>query len=172
MLTLPSTPSPTYEDQKLDWMLHPKLCTLQFQHLKRIFCHLIIPETCCQVEVLTKQQSLMSDLKQEFFRENWVTWNKNFPVKIEWTETRFFPWRKRLNNSYKPRLQLCIALISSSPSSSSSLKEFTTLHPHHTIWKVKVLSKNSILTKPQHFHEFFAKIFFDNFSREIKVVNS
>ena len=35
----------------------------------------------------------------------------------------------------------------------------------HTIRKVKFLSKNSILTKPQHFHEFFTQIFFDNFSR-------
>ena len=42
----------------------------------------------------------------------------------------------------------------------------------HTILKVKFLSKNSILTKPQHFHEFFTQIVFDNFSREIKVVNS
>ena len=42
----------------------------------------------------------------------------------------------------------------------------------HTILKFKFLSKNSILTKPQHFHEFFTQIFFDNFSREIKVVNS
>ena len=42
----------------------------------------------------------------------------------------------------------------------------------HTIQKVKFLSKNSILTKLQHFHEFFNQIFFDNFSREIKVVNS
>ena len=30
----------------------------------------------------------------------------------------------------------------------------------HTIRKVKFLSKNSILTKPQHFHEFFTQIFF------------
>ena len=42
----------------------------------------------------------------------------------------------------------------------------------HTIRKVKFLSKNSILTKPQHFHKFFTQIFFGNFSREIKVVNS
>ena len=42
----------------------------------------------------------------------------------------------------------------------------------HTIRKVKFLSKNSILTKPQHFHEFFTQNFFGNFSREIKVVNS
>ena len=72
----------------------------------------------------------------------------------------------------------------------------------HTIRKVKFLSKNSIMTKtqhfheffikkffwqffswnqscqqlkspkPQHFHEFFTQNFFDNFSREIKVVNS
>ena len=42
----------------------------------------------------------------------------------------------------------------------------------HTIRKVKFLAKNSILTKLQHFHEFFTQIFFDNFSREIKVVNS
>ena len=42
----------------------------------------------------------------------------------------------------------------------------------HTIRKVKFLSKNSILTKAQHFHEFFTQNFFDNFSREIKVVNS
>ena len=46
------------------------------------------------------------------------------------------------------------------------------LHSNHTIRKVKFLSKNSILTKPQDFHEFFTQIFFDNFSREIKVVNS
>ena len=38
----------------------------------------------------------------------------------------------------------------------------------HTIRKVKFLSKNSILTKPN----FLPKFFFDNFSREIKVVNS
>ena len=43
---------------------------------------------------------------------------------------------------------------------------------NHTIRKVKFPSKNSILTKPQHFHEFFIQFFFDNFSREIKVVNS
>ena len=42
----------------------------------------------------------------------------------------------------------------------------------HTIRKVQFLSKNSILTKTQHFHEFFNQIFLDNFSREIKVVNS
>ena len=42
----------------------------------------------------------------------------------------------------------------------------------HTVRKIKFLSKNSILTKPQHFHEFFTQGFFDNFSREIKVVNS
>ena len=49
------------------------------------------------------------------------------------------------------------------------------LWQNHTIRTVKFLSKNSILTKPpklQHFHEFFTKIFFDNFCREIKVVNS
>ena len=40
----------------------------------------------------------------------------------------------------------------------------------HTIRKVNFLSKNSILTKTQHFHEFFIQ-FFDNFSREIKIVN-
>ena len=34
------------------------------------------------------------------------------------------------------------------------------------------MSKNSILTQPQHFHEFFTQHFFDNFSRAIKVVNS
>ena len=33
----------------------------------------------------------------------------------------------------------------------------------HTIWKVKFLSKNSIVTKPQHFHEFFTQIFFWQF---------
>ena len=33
----------------------------------------------------------------------------------------------------------------------------------HTIQKVKFLSKNSISTKPQHFHEFFTKKIFYNF---------
>ena len=40
------------------------------------------------------------------------------------------------------------------------------------IRKVKFLSKNSILSKLQHFHEFFTQNFFDNFSHEIKAVNS
>ena len=31
--------------------------------------------------------------------------------------------------------------------------------------------KNQFWKKTQHFHEFFTQIFFDNFSREIKVVN-
>ena len=34
----------------------------------------------------------------------------------------------------------------------------------HTIRKVKFLSKNSILTKPQHFHEFFTQFFLQYFS--------
>ena len=34
----------------------------------------------------------------------------------------------------------------------------------HTIRKVKFLSKNSILTKPQHFHDFFTPIFWQFFS--------
>ena len=38
--------------------------------------------------------------------------------------------------------------------------------------KSQISAKKSILTKPQHFHEFFSPNFFDNFSREIKVVNS
>ena len=44
---------------------------------------------------------------------------------------------------------------------------------YHTIRKVKFLFKTSILTKSQHFHEFFTQIFFffDDFSREIKVAN-
>ena len=42
----------------------------------------------------------------------------------------------------------------------------------HGIRKVKFLSKNSILTKLQHFHEIFHQNCFDNFSREIKAVNS
>ena len=59
----------------------------------------------------------------------------------------------------------------------------------HTIRKVKFLSENSILSKLYNFHvtsklsttkkcksptfsRVFAQIFFDNFSREIKVVNS
>ena len=46
------------------------------------------------------------------------------------------------------------------------------LPPMNIFRKVKFLSKNSILTKPQHFYEFFIKKIFDNFSREIKVVNS
>ena len=48
----------------------------------------------------------------------------------------------------------------------------STCFSSHTIRKVKFLSKNSILTKPQHFHKFFTQNSFDNFSREIKVVNS
>ena len=34
----------------------------------------------------------------------------------------------------------------------------------HTIRKVKFLSKNSILTKPKHFHEFFTQFFWQFFS--------
>ena len=37
----------------------------------------------------------------------------------------------------------------------------------HTIRKVKFVSKNSILTKPQRFHEFFTQYFLDNFSHKL-----
>ena len=47
------------------------------------------------------------------------------------------------------------------------LKILCGLYLVHTIQKV-----NSILTKPQQFHEFFTQNFFDNFSRQIKVVDS
>merc|ERR1712004_154114 len=39
----------------------------------------------------------------------------------------------------------------------------------HTIRKVKYLSKNSILTKPQHFHEFFTQIFLTIFLVKAKL---
>ena len=42
----------------------------------------------------------------------------------------------------------------------------------HTFRKVKFLSKNSIFTKNPTFSRVFHPNFFDNFSREIKVVNS
>ena len=38
------------------------------------------------------------------------------------------------------------------------------------IFKSKLSTTKS--ANPQHFHEFFIQNFFDNFSREIKVVNS
>ena len=43
-----------------------------------------------------------------------------------------------------------------------SIFQDTSMHtrPNHTIRKVKFLSKNSILTKPQHFHEFSTPNFF------------
>ena len=55
---------------------------------------------------------------------------------------------------------------------SLDIKTSEVINIKHTIRKVKFLSKNSILTKPEHFHEFFIPNFFDNFSREIKVINS
>ena len=42
----------------------------------------------------------------------------------------------------------------------SKLFDEVVIDLHHTIQKVKFLSKNSILTKPQHFREFFTQIFF------------
>ena len=39
----------------------------------------------------------------------------------------------------------------------------------HTILKVKFLSKNSILTKPEHFHEFFIQIFLTIFLMKSKL---
>ena len=52
------------------------------------------------------------------------------------------------------------------------LQQGLNLPPLHTIRKVKFMSKNSILTKPQYFYEFFTKNLFDNFSRKIKAVSS
>ena len=53
---------------------------------------------------------------------------------------------------------------------SSKIKNYA--QSNHTIRKVKFLYKNSILTKTPTFSRVFHPIFFDNFSREIKVVNS
>ena len=72
------------------------------------------------------------------------------------------------SRSKSPRPQTLPGLVKASNKSTSP----TVILQFYTIQKVKFLSKNSILTNPQHFHEFFTQIFFDNFSREIKVVNS
>ena len=45
-----------------------------------------------------------------------------------------------------------------------SIFELIEMSYAHTIRKVKFLSKNSILTKPQHFHEFFTHFFLTIFS--------
>ena len=42
----------------------------------------------------------------------------------------------------------------------------------NTLFEKSILSKNSIKAKLQHFHKFFTLNFFDNFSREVNVVNS
>ena len=42
---------------------------------------------------------------------------------------------------------------------SSNSKEFSKISEDHTIQKVEFLSKNSILTNLQHFHEFLTQFF-------------
>ena len=65
-----------------------------------------------------------------------------------------------------------------------SASRFLRAKPHYS--KSQIFVQNSTLqffsgnqscqqlksANPQYFHEFFTQIFFDNFSREIKVVNS
>ena len=46
---------------------------------------------------------------------------------------------------------------------SIKVSDVECLFPPHTLRKVKFLSKNSILTKPQHFHEFSNQHFFWQF---------
>ena len=72
--------------------------------------------------------------------------------------------------SFQNSKQTCF-LLQNCPTLNEELDDFTSgqkscqLSPDndysksHTIRKVKYLSKNSILTKPQHFHEFFTQIF-------------
>ena len=55
------------------------------------------------------------------------------------------------------------------PGVPTSLQKISKFTKSEKIVKVYL---HSILPKPQHFHEFFTQIFFDNFSREIKVVKS
>ena len=49
-------------------------------------------------------------------------------------------------------------------------REWFSLNSHYSKSQIFVQKFNFV--NPQHFHEFFPQIFFDNFSREIKVVNS
>ena len=127
------------------------------------------------------------------------TYISNFLFAIFFSSLRviFFARGSRLSLSYQESVT-CFSSAAKNESSGCKYKMIC----FHTIIKVKFLSKNSILTKtptfsrvfhpncfwqffswnkscqqlrsqkPQHFHEFFTQIFFDNFSREIKVVNS
>ena len=76
----------------------------------------------------------ISELPKEFIRLI-----PTFLVKMEWIFLNFTTFYKNHN---------CLLTI------------FLEAVFQHTIRKVKFLSKNSILTNPQHFHEFFTQIFF------------
>ena len=95
-----------------------------------------------------------------------VTKNKSFDLSSNQT-TANDKRKSMLNTSYSSEEILMQA--ASSLQGLEGKQSFTNFF--HTIRKVKFLSKNSILTKLQHFHEFLIQIFFGNFSREIKVVN-
>ena len=95
----------------------------------------------------------------------------NFSSFFSWKRKMIFALdkKKKEHQTNEERLLICKICLDAFYWPFSLLLFWTLLTMYkccstHTIRKVKFLSKNSILTKPQ--------IFFDNFSREIKVVNS
>ena len=94
-----------------------------------------------------------SDLKRREkrpFRTLWLIFRKSGevfkPEDCSGNCKRLWKWEFGIENVWPKNMWLKFAQLTS---------KFELL----TIIKVKFLSKNSILTKPQHFHEFFAQIF-------------
>ena len=155
------------------------------------FAHIfqLCPTLQHRAEVL-KLSILFTLQIQDFLTENWVTFYCELSVKLKCiaclialilTKNSLHRIQPRNSSDSKRKNDTCpegLDLIRISSFSNLKCQETSLAERNfwpnalHTIRKVKFLSKNSILTKHQDFHEFFTQIFFENFSREIKVVNS
>ena len=93
--------------------------------------------------------------------KNWLTWLPLSTFKKIWIEMRLksadtLEDRKKWRQKVFGKVPIDISKISVKLLSNYWFYNCLLMH---TIGKVKFLSKNSILTKPQHFHKFFTQIF-------------
>ena len=103
---------------------------------------------------------------------NYKNIKKSLTYKLGWLLQNQCKQRSGLNAAHEWAKHPTFRVIVLIEASREFLRDVSGVHPNkqrtiriiyphkkNTIQKVKFLSKNSILTKPQHFHEFFTKFF-------------
>ena len=110
--------------------------------------------------------------RQNLFKVHLQRYTENSKCHFSKDVFPLWPFLCFYTRDYPRTFSLCFSYSIWNSVAKQSVRKLPKKSHFHTILKIKFLSENSILTKLQYFHKFFTPNFFDNFSREIRLINS